>query len=132
MASLGLPGLGNFVGEFLVVLGTFQSNATMAVVATLGLIVSVVYSLWMIQVAFQGPNVHAWKLPDMNLREGAIMATMIAVIAWFGLYPQSILATARQSITNLTQIVATTRSAETTQAPADAPKVVWPGEEKTP
>jgi len=126
VASLGLPGLGNFVGEFLVVLGTYQSNTTMAVVATLGLIVSVVYSLWMIQVAFQGPNKHAWKLPDLNLREGAIMATMIGVILWFGLYPQSILATARQSITNLQQIVTTTRHEERTQAPGDAPKVVMP------
>jgi len=126
VASLGLPGLGNFVGEFLVLLGTYQSNTPMAVVATLGLIVSVVYSLWMIQVAFQGQNVHAWKLPDMSLREGAIMASMAAMIIWFGLYPQSILATARQSITNLQQIVATTRPEEKTQAPVDAPRVVLP------
>jgi NADH-quinone oxidoreductase subunit M len=127
IASLGLPGLGNFVGEFLVVLGTYQSNTPMAVVATLGLIVSVVYSLWMIQVAFQGPNVHAWKLPDMSLREGAIMASMAAMIIWFGLYPQSILATARQAITNLQEIVTTTRAEEKSQAPAGAagaPRVV--------
>ena len=66
VASLGLPGLGNFVGEFLVLLGTYQTNTPMAVVATLGLIVSVVYSLWMIQVAFQGPNVH--KLEAARLK----------------------------------------------------------------
>jgi NADH-quinone oxidoreductase subunit M len=125
IASLGLPGLGNFVGEFLVLLGTFQTNVPMAVVATLGLIVSVVYSLWMIQVAFQGPNVHAWKLPDLTAREGAIMAAMIAVIIWIGVYPQSILATARQSIVNLERIVTNTRSAEQTQAP-DAPRIVLP------
>jgi NADH-quinone oxidoreductase subunit M len=132
VASLGLPGLGNFVGEFLVVLGTYQANTTMAVVATLGLIVSVVYSLWMIQVAFLGPNHVGWKLPDMKLREGAIMATMIAVIVWFGLYPQSILATARQSITNLQQIVATTRPEEKTQAPVDPLNVVLPEEWEAP
>ena len=132
VASLGLPGLGNFVGEFLVVLGTYQANTTMAVVATLGLILSVVYSLWMIQVAFLGPNHVGWKLPDMNLREGAIMATMIAVVLWFGLYPQSILATARQSITNLQQIVATTRPEEKTQAPVDPLNVVLPEEWEAP
>ncbi|HUS82416.1 MAG TPA: NADH-quinone oxidoreductase subunit M [Dehalococcoidia bacterium] len=132
VASLGLPGLGNFVGEFLVVLGTYQSNTTMAVLATLGLIVSVVYSLWMIQVAFLGPNHFGWKLPDMNLREGAIMATMIAAITWFGLYPQSILATAKQSIANLQQTVTTTRPAETTQPPGDSVSLVLPDEEKMP
>jgi NADH-quinone oxidoreductase subunit M len=130
VASLGLPGLGNFVGEFLVVLGAFQTNTPMAVVATLGLIVSVVYSLWMIQVAFQGPNRHGWKLPDMNLREGAIMATMAAVVLWFGLFPQAILATARQSVVNLQQIVATTKPAETTKALGDAPNIVLPDEGK--
>ncbi|MGA2285878.1 MAG: NADH-quinone oxidoreductase subunit M [Dehalococcoidia bacterium] len=123
VASLGLPGLGNFVGEFLVVLGTFHANTTMAVVATLGLIVSAVYSLWMLQVAFQGPNVHGWKLPDISRREAAIMGTMIAIIAWFGLYPQSVLSTARQSVDNLQQIVTTTKPAET-QAPANAPTLV--------
>jgi NADH-quinone oxidoreductase subunit M len=132
VASLGLPGLGNFVGEFLVVLGTFQTNAPMAVLATGGLIASVVYSLWIIQVAFQGPNRKAWKLPDMNLREGAIMATLMAVIIWFGLFPQAILATARQSVVNLQQIVATTKSQETTQAPVETPQVVSPDEGKAP
>ncbi len=125
VASLGLPGLGNFVGEFLVVLGTFQTNTPMAVVATLGLIVSVVYSLWMIQVVFQGPNVHEWKLPDISLREGAIMASMAAIIIWLGVYPQAVLATARQSITNLQQIVVKTRPSEGAQAP-NAPHVVLP------
>jgi len=86
----------------------------------------------MIQVAFLGPNHVGWKLPDMNLREGAIMATMIAVVLWFGLYPQSILATARQSITNLQQIVATTRPEEKTQAPVDPLNVVLPEEWEAP
>jgi NADH-quinone oxidoreductase subunit M len=131
VASLGLPGLGNFVGEFLVVLGTFQTNTPMAVVATLGLIVSAVYSLWMIQVAFQGQNTLGWKLQDMTRREAAIMASMIGVIVWLGLYPQSILATARSSINNLQQIVTTTRSAET-HAPGDAMNVVLTDKEKTP
>ena len=121
LASLGLPGLGNFVGEFLVILGTYQSNAPFAVAASLGLVLSAVYSLWFIQQVFQGPNEHAWKLPDINLREASIMATMMAVIIWFGVYPQTVLNTARQSLTNLQQIVSTTKSAETTLAPLDSP-----------
>ena len=55
-------------------LGAYQSNLPLAVVATLGLIVSAVYSLWMIQRVFQGPNTHQWKLPDMTRREAAILA----------------------------------------------------------
>jgi NADH-quinone oxidoreductase subunit M len=132
VASLGLPGLGNFVGEFLVVLGTYQTNTPMAVVATLGLIVSVVYSLWMIQVAFQGPNVHRWKLPGTSLREGAILVTMAGVLIWFGVYPRTVLSTAGHAIHNLQQIVTTTKPEETTQAPGYPINIVLPDEEKMP
>jgi NADH-quinone oxidoreductase subunit M len=123
IASLGLPGLGNFVGEFLVVLGTFQTNAPMAVVATLGLIASAIYSLWMIQVAFQGQNAHKWKLPDITRREAAILASMAAIAIWLGVYPQSILATTKQSVHNLQQIVSTYTPSQTTQAPENPPIV---------
>jgi NADH-quinone oxidoreductase subunit M len=123
VASLGLPGLGNFVGEFLVVLGTFQTNAPMAVVATLGLIASAIYSLWMIQVAFQGQNAHKWKLPDITRREAAILASMAAIAIWLGVYPQSILATTKQSVHNLQQIVSTYKPSQTTQAPENPPIV---------
>jgi len=114
VASLGLPGLGNFVGEFLVVLGTYQEHAAFAVFATLGLIASVVYSLWLIQIAFQGPNKHRWHLPDMTRREVAILASLVGVLLWLGLYPQTVLSTARHSIGNLQQIVSSSKTAETT------------------
>lgn len=98
LASLGLPGLGNFVGEFLVLLGTYQVSLPLAVVATLGFIVSTVYSLWMIQVAFQGPNKEGWKLLDMTPRELAIMAAMAAILIWLGIYPQPFLHTSSSSM----------------------------------
>jgi NADH-quinone oxidoreductase subunit M len=101
LASLGLPGLGNFVGEFLVLLGTYQVNAPMAVLATLGFIVSTIYSLWMIQRVFQGPNREGWKLPDMTSREAAIMAAMIVIMVWLGLYPQPVLDTAAPALDHL-------------------------------
>jgi NADH-quinone oxidoreductase subunit M len=103
MASLGLPGLGNFVGEFLVLLGVYQVNVTLAVLATLGFIVSTVYSLWMIQRAFFGPNQAGWKLPDATARELAIMAIMIAAIVGLGLYPQPVLDTAQRALDALQQ-----------------------------
>jgi len=110
IASLGLPGLGNFVGEFLVVLGAYQSNLPLTVMATLGLVVSAVYSLWMVQVVFQGPNTHQWKLLDITRREAAILLTMAGVIVWLGVYPRTVLSTARDSIHNLQQRVSSSEA----------------------
>jgi NADH-quinone oxidoreductase subunit M len=95
MASLGLPGLGNFVAEFLVLLGAYQANALVTVIATLGLIAGTIYALWIIQHTFHGPNREGWALPDFSAREWVIMASMILVIVWLGLYPQPVLNTAR-------------------------------------
>jgi NADH-quinone oxidoreductase subunit M len=115
LASLGLPGLGNFVGEFLVLLGTYQVNAPMAVLATLGFIVSTIYSLWMIQRVFHGPNRAGWKLPDMTSREAAIMAAMIVIMVWLGLYPQPVLDTTAPALDHLE------RTAITAEATPPAP-----------
>jgi NADH-quinone oxidoreductase subunit M len=93
LASLGLPGLGNFVGEFLVLLGLYQISIPFAAVATVGFIVATVYSLWMMQRAFFGRNSEGWKLPDVSLREAGIMAVLIAIIVWLGLFPKTVLET---------------------------------------
>ena len=90
LASLGLPGLGNFVGEFLVLLGTFRVNAAMAVLASGGFIVAAVYSLWIIQRVFHGQREEATKVADLSGREMSVMTAMIAVILWLGLYPQPV------------------------------------------
>ena len=98
MASLGLPGLGDFVGEFLVLLGAFRANVPLTVVATLGLLAATLYGLRFAQSAFQGPNLHHWKLPDMRLREWAVLGLMMACLVWIGLYPQPVLNTVRPSL----------------------------------
>ena len=103
LASLGLPGLGNFVGEFLVLLGAYQVSVPLAVLATLGFIVATVYSLWMIQAVFFGQNTEGWRLSDLNLRETAIMAVLVAIIVWLGLYPQTVLNTAKPALEGLLQ-----------------------------
>lgn len=105
LASLGLPGLGNFVGEFLVLIGTYRVNIPITVVASLGLIAATIYSLWMIQLSFHGPNREGWKIPDSSARETAVLAAMIVVIVWLGLYPQPVLNTAKQSLANLQKVV---------------------------
>jgi NADH-quinone oxidoreductase subunit M len=105
MASLGLPGLGNFVAEFLVLIGTYKTSIAMTVLATAGLITATVYSLWMIHVTFFGLNKEGWKIPDLSLREMSVMAVMITSLVILGLYPQPLLNTAEQSLNNLQKIV---------------------------
>lgn len=87
LASLGLPGLANFVGEFLVLLGTFHVSVAVAAVAAGGLIFSVVYALWMVQNAFQGEPRERWTIRDYSPRELAIQTGFMAAILWLGLYP---------------------------------------------
>ncbi len=107
LASLGLPGLGNFVGEFLVLLGTYKTNAFLTVPAALGLVLSVVYALWMIQRAFYGPLPKVWRLPDLSVRETAVTGVMAAGLLWLGLNPQPVLNTASPVLSALQKRVAT-------------------------
>ncbi len=101
LASIGLPGLGNFVAEFLILVGTFRVSVVAAVFAALGIILSAVYGLWLVQRTFQGPVPQGLRLPDISAREGITMAAMVLVIVWLGLYPQPVLNTAGQGLDNL-------------------------------
>lgn len=101
LASLGLPGLGNFIGEFLVLIGTYQISITMAVIAAIGLVTATIYSLWMIQRTFFGTKREGEKFPDLTVREMTVMTAMITSIIWIGLYPQPIINTADRSLSNL-------------------------------
>ena len=103
MASLGLPGLGDFVGEFLVLLGAYRANVILTVVATLGLLAATLYGLKFAQGAFHGPNLHQWRLPDMHFREWTILGPMILCLLWIGLYPQPVLNTLRPSLATMQQ-----------------------------
>jgi NADH-quinone oxidoreductase subunit M len=88
IASLGLPGLGNFIAEFMVVMGVYQQNSTLAVLAALGFVLSTVYALWMMHRAFFGENREGWKVPDLTVREMGVVALMAVPLLWLGLYPQ--------------------------------------------
>jgi len=105
MASLGLPGLGNFVGEFLVLIGTFRKNMAITSIAVAGVVTATVYSLWLVQRTFQGENKYRWEIPDLSLREGIAMGVMIVALLWLGLYPQPLLDRAGKSMDNLQRIV---------------------------
>jgi len=103
LGSLGLPGLGDFVGEFLVLLGTYRVSLVLTILATIGVLVATFYALRLVQRAFHGANVHDWRLPDLNRREGFIVGPMIVVLLWLGLYPLPVLNTFRPAMNNLQQ-----------------------------
>ncbi|MBI4526485.1 MAG: NADH-quinone oxidoreductase subunit M [Deltaproteobacteria bacterium] len=98
LASLGLPGLGNFVGEFLVLLGVYQISAPLAAWAALGLVSAAVYSLWIVQKAFHGAVQKERRIRDLSPREMAVFTSLMAVIVWIGLYPQPLLNTAKPAL----------------------------------
>jgi NADH-quinone oxidoreductase subunit M len=110
LASLGLPGLGNFVAEFLVLLGAYKVNYVITAIAALGFVVAVVYSLWMIQRVFLGPEqvsaAHNRRLPDFGVREMAVMGVMMLVLVWMGLYPQPVFDIAKRPLESIQATVA--------------------------
>ena len=93
LGSLGLPGLGDFVGEFLVLLGVWRVWPAIAATAAVGVLAATFYALKIVQDAFQGPNIRHWSLQDLTGREWAIMGSMIMALIWLGLYPQPVLST---------------------------------------
>lgn len=96
MASLGLPGLANFVAEFLILAGAWQWNIILSVIATMGLIVSVIYSLRILQKVFQQrKHTMEWNLPDFSVREWIVMGSLTVAIVWLGFFPQSIIRAAK-------------------------------------
>jgi NADH-quinone oxidoreductase subunit M len=105
VASIGLPGLGNFVGEFLILLGTYRISIGMAVAAAIGIVVATTYGLKLVQRAFHGANTHSWKLPDLHVREMIVMAMMIVLLLFLGLYPQPALDTFKPAMDGLQQRV---------------------------
>ena len=89
LSSLGLPGLNGFVGEFLILVGTFRVQPWLAGLATTGIIFAAVYLLWMYQrVAFGEIRKNENRaLPDLTLREWAVLVPVLLFIFWIGIYP---------------------------------------------
>jgi NADH-quinone oxidoreductase subunit M len=102
MASIGLPGLNGFVGEFLILIGTFLSHRWWAVAATIGVIFAAIYLLWAFQRVFHGraagPNLH---VPDLSWRERAAVAPLILAIVFLGVYPRPVLDRITPSVNRL-------------------------------
>ena len=93
LSSIGLPGTNGFIGEFLVLLGSFRTQPYMTFLSTFGVILAAAYLLWAIQRILFNPldkpeNEH---ISDLNRRELGMMGALVAAILWIGLYPAPIL-----------------------------------------
>jgi NADH-quinone oxidoreductase subunit M len=90
LSSIGLPGTNGFVGEFLILLGTFQTNVVYGVLATAGVVLGAAYMLWMFQRVMFGKITKSEneKLKDLSAREILILIPMVIMIFLMGIYPK--------------------------------------------
>lgn len=122
MASLGLPGLGNFIAEFLTLIGSWSASPALTAIAAAGLVAATAYSLRIMQKIFLGKDIHAHVLPDLSLREKLVLVPMAVVIIVIGLFPQRIIDTAQAAIVKTLpdqeMIRVLNKQPKTTQSPA--------------
>src|SRR6202011_2868393 len=92
LSSIGVPGLNGFVGEFLVLIGTFITHRWWAVVAATGVILAAFYLLWAYQRVFHGvPTGDNAEFPEMTWRERGVILPLIVLIVFLGVYPKPVL-----------------------------------------
>jgi NADH-quinone oxidoreductase subunit M len=100
MANVGLPGTAGFVGEFLTLLGAFRANTWIALIATLGVILSAAYALWLYRrVVFGTLDKEALKsILDLNTREKWIIYPLVVLVIFFGVYPSPVFDVTQASV----------------------------------
>ncbi len=92
LSSIGVPGLNGFAGEFLILIGSFLTARWWTVVAAAGVILAALYLLWAYQRVFHGePDGENAEMPDLKLSEGLILAPLIGLIVFLGVYPKPVL-----------------------------------------
>ncbi|HZO19830.1 MAG TPA: NADH-quinone oxidoreductase subunit M [Gemmatimonadaceae bacterium] len=113
LSSIGLPSTNGFVGEFLVLVGSFRTQPIWTLIATTGVIFAAAYLLWAIQrILFQRvTHPDNERLTDLNLREGIIMAALVIPIFWIGIYPKPILDRMERSAAAFLTLVTESRPA---------------------
>jgi NADH-quinone oxidoreductase subunit M len=107
LASAGLPMLNGFVGEFLILMGTFERHAAWASWAAAGVILSAIYLLWAYQRVFFGPinNEHTRDLRDADLRERLVLFAMAALILWMGIGSASFTRRSEASVQHVLELM---------------------------
>jgi len=107
LSSLGMPLLNGFIGEFTILQGTFTVSKAWAAWATLGIVLGAAYLLWLYQRTMFGPVTHEVNktLPDLNLREYAILLPLVALAFWIGIYPKPFFAYLEKPVQRIVQQV---------------------------
>ena len=113
LSSIGLPGLNGFVGEFLILLGTFKVHPWYAVIAASGVIFAAVYMLWMFQRVMFGQvtNPKNLGLKDLSAREVMVLLPILVFVVWIGIYPNTFLRPIEPSVKNFIQQVENKKAA---------------------
>jgi NADH-quinone oxidoreductase subunit M len=117
MAGMGFPGMANFLGEMLTLIGSFRASAVWTIVATAGLITATVYTLLFFQRPFHGPQSKTGMFSDLSGREVAILSSLVITLLWLGLYPKAAFDTADPALARL-QARAASAAQQTTTAQA--------------
>lgn len=102
LSSIGVPGLNGFVGEFLVLIGSYETRRWWTVIAATGVILAALYLLWAYQRVFHGePTADDEKTADLTLKEGLVLAPFLAGIVFLGIYPKPLLERIEPAVNNL-------------------------------
>ncbi|MBN1826236.1 MAG: NADH-quinone oxidoreductase subunit M [Candidatus Eisenbacteria bacterium] len=127
LASIGLPGLSGFVGEFLVLLGAFQAGPARAAVGALGVVLGAVYMLWMVRRVFFGPldREENRALPDLSLRDFLVILPLIAGMVFLGVRPAPLLDRMETSVRRHLEIIGVEERVETTDRHAAGERTVF-------
>jgi NADH-quinone oxidoreductase subunit M len=110
-ASLGIPVTANFVGEFMVLFGTFSTAPWVVVIASFGLVLAAIYSLILMQRVHYGPPRSETPLTGLDTREFAMMLSIVALLLWLGVYPQPLLDTTEAAMGEVQQVFETSGTA---------------------
>lgn len=126
ISSIAVPGTNGFVGEFLILLGTYQYSTVLAVIAVSGVIWGAAYMLWMYKrVFFGGPGELLKKvIPDLNLREISVLVPLVVLIFWMGIFPEQFLGKMRASVDYLVNNRAEYRLDIKEAAPTEEPQEI--------
>ncbi|HWS71999.1 MAG TPA: hypothetical protein VN605_07785, partial [Thermoanaerobaculia bacterium] len=119
---VGLPGLNGFVGEFLILSGSFKTHPAWTTIATTGVILAAIYLLWLVQRVFYGPitieeNKH---IPEIAWNEVAAVVPLIVLMVWIGVHPNTFL---RKMTPSVKQLLATVNGEQSEKKVMEAEKL---------